>query len=88
MGPMSQHSARGTTWKAQRTRVLDRDGWNCTACTKALVGTDATVDHIEPIALDPDRVYRDDELTSLCRRCNAVKGDRTEVRLDYRAPDW
>ena len=85
---MSKHSARGTAWKAQRKRVLDRDGWTCTFCTAHLEGDDATVDHVEPIALDPTRTYRDDDLVAACRTCNGRKQDRTLVRLDYRSPDW
>ena len=85
---MSQHSADGKAWDAQRKRVLDRDGWCCRYCTKVLVGDDATVDHIEPIALTPGRVYRDDELCAACRSCNSRKKDQRLVRLDYRSPVW
>ena len=85
---MSKHSARGAAWEAQRKRVLDRDGWVCTSCGKALEGADATVDHIEPIADDPDRIYEDHELASMCRRCNGIKQDRVLVRLAWFNPRW
>lgn len=85
---MSRHSARGSTWDAQRLRVLDRDAWTCTACGKHLEGADATVDHVEPISLDPGKTYRDDELTSMCRRCNGIKSDRIKVRMNYYSPRW
>lgn len=85
---MSKHSATGARWNVQRKRVLDRDGWRCCYCGTSLEGTDATVDHVEPISLDPGRTYRDDELISCCRRCNAVKGDRQLVRLEFANPSW
>lgn len=85
---MAKHSARGAAWDAQRKRVLDRDGWTCQRCAKPLAGADATVDHIEPIVLDPGREYRDDELQALCRRCNGVKSDRTAERTPWLNPAW
>lgn len=85
---MSRHSAAGHAWRTQRKRVLDRDGWACTACGKDLHGSDATVDHVEAIALNPGRTYLDHELVAMCRRCNSRKGARTMVRLDYRNPRW
>lgn len=80
---MSRHSASGARWKAQRLRVLNRDGWTCGYCGKQLVGDDATVDHVEPIALDPGRTYADHELIACCRSCNAAKGARPLVRMPY-----
>lgn len=85
---MSKHSARGTRWQAQRRRVLDRDGWTCCYCGRHLEGLDATVDHIEPIALDPGRTYADTELVSACRRCNGTKADKQLVRLEYANATW
>lgn len=85
---MSKASAKGSAWEAQRKRVLDRDGWRCAYCGVGVEGWTATVDHIEPISLDADRKYRDDELVSCCRRCNAIKSDKTLRRLDYAAPRW
>lgn len=85
---MAKHSARGTTWAAQRQRVLDRDTWTCTYCHKHLEGTDATVDHIQPISLNPDTNYRDDELTAACRSCNGKKQDKPLIRIAYFNPRW
>lgn len=85
---MSRHSAHGTAWNAQRQRILDRDGWRCVYCHTDIGGDNATVDHVTPIALNPDTTYTDDELVSACRTCNSRKGDRATYRVDYRNPRW
>ena len=86
---MSKVSARGQAWQAQRQRVLARDGYCCQYCGKRdLQGRDATVDHVEPISLDPTKVYRDDELVTACLRCNGRKQDKELVRTDYLSADW
>lgn len=79
---------QGPGWQAQRIRVLDRDGWICTACGKALDGADATVDHIDPQALNRGRDYTDDELAAMCRSCNSRKQDRVLVRMAWFNPRW
>lgn len=85
---MSKYSASGAAWQAQRLRVLNRDGWVCSACGKALEGADATVDHILPVALNPDHDYTDDELVSMCRRDNGLKADKVNARLAWFNPRW
>ncbi len=90
---MSRHSATGKTWQAQRRRVLDRDGWVCTYCGTDLVESatapnSATVDHIAPIAHNPDHVYADGELVAACRRCNGRRQDAPLRRLDYANRTW
>lgn len=91
---MSKHSASGAAWQAQRLRVLNRDGWQCSLCGVDLdpinsnAPTGATVDHVEPIAHADSRTYRDDELVSACRKCNSTKQDRALVRLDWHNPRW
>lgn len=85
---MSKHSASGPEWQAQRLRVLARDGWQCAYCGKPLEGSDATVDHINPIAQSEKREYSDSELISACRKCNSLKSDRVMVRTYYRSPRW
>lgn len=85
---MSDHSAHGRSWDAQRLRVLQRDSYLCYYCRKDLIGDDATVDHVMPIKLDPKKPYRDDELVAACRSCNSSKRDSVLVRLDFRSPDW
>ena len=59
-------------WKKQRLRVLSRDGYTCTYC-----GDVATeVDHIIPRKVGGSHDM--DNLTSACRRCNLLKGARSE----------
>lgn len=81
-------SKYGSKWPAQRLRVLERDGWQCHYCHKPLDGEDATVDHLEPVSLNPGKDYRDDELVSCCRSCNSQKGARVNARVEYRNPEW
>lgn len=85
---MSKYSASGAAWQAQRLRVLNRDGWVCVYCGKALEGRDAHVDHISPISLSPDHDYTDDDLTSSCARCNTTKGAQVLTRLPYWNERW
>ena len=85
---MSRFSAHGAAWEAQRQRVLDRDAWVCVHCGRALEGADATVDHVTPVALQPAHEYADHELLSLCRSCNASKGDRVMPRIAWFNPRW
>lgn len=86
---MSRQSARGAEWDAQRLRVLERDGWVCTACGAWLerdhpqAQHDATVDHIEPVARNVGKVYADTELVAMCRRCNGTKSDRPLIRVTW-----
>lgn len=85
---MSTNSIRGKAWEAQRQRVLQRDNWTCTSCGKHLEGSDATVDHVDPVVLNPGKKYRDDELVAMCRKCNGTKSDKVKVRLNYASPRW
>lgn len=85
---MSKYSATGPAWRSQRLRVLERDGWVCAYCGKALVGDDATVDHIDAIVNDPDHLYLDHELVACCRTCNGRKQDKPLIRTEYRSPRW
>jgi 5-methylcytosine-specific restriction endonuclease McrA len=84
---MSVHSARGPEWERARLATLNRDGWICVACGKDLEGDDATVDHIEPVVAGGDK-YDLNNLISLCRRDNSIKGDRIEVRTNYVNSRW
>lgn len=65
-------------WKKQRLRVLARDGYTCTYC-----GDVATeVDHIIPRKVGGSHDM--DNLTSACRRCNLLKGARSEGLFLFR----
>ena len=83
---MSKHSATGSDWQKTRERILIRDGWQCSACGKYLKDADATVDHITPRSKGGSD--EDWNLISLCRRDNAIKGDRALVRMNYVNREW
>lgn len=91
---MSRASAKGAAYDAQRLRVLDRDGWVCTSCGNWLAldhpapHHDATADHADPIADNPNKIYRDDELSAMCRSCNSSKGARKTVRVNWVNPKY
>lgn len=88
-------------WKAQRDRVIARDG----ACIDCGTTEDLTADHLEAVKVRRARLeaetgrewttaevaktYTDDELVTRCRSHNSSKGAKQgPVRLDYRAPGW
>lgn len=83
---MSQHSSRGPEWDALRLRVLNRDGWICAYCGKALEGSDATADHVIP----KDAGGEDDEanLVAACRSCNGTKTNKVLVRMPWFNTAW
>jgi 5-methylcytosine-specific restriction endonuclease McrA len=61
-------------WRELRKRILARDGGVCTYC-----GQDAdTVDHILPVKNHPELAMNPENLRSACRRCNSMKGSRSE----------
>ncbi|MCU1508398.1 MAG: endonuclease [Glaciihabitans sp.] len=83
---MSAHSSRGTAWHRLRLAVLERDGWVCTYCNKALEGDDATADHITPrVAGGRDETTN---LVAACRSCNAAKQDKVMARVNWVNTIW
>lgn len=58
-------------WRVIRQRILIRDGYTCQLC--GAEGADS-VDHIVPRRLGG--TDHDDNLQTLCRRCNSSKGGR------------
>lgn len=58
-------------WHDVRTRVLNRDGWECRACGAEL-GAQAQVDHIVPVT-DGGPMWDRNNLQSLCAECHVSK---------------
>lgn len=89
---MSQHSSKGAAWNRLRLVILERDNWVCQHCGNELrekdpdAAHDATVDHVIPKAAGG----RDEQanLIASCRRCNGIKSDRVQVRVDWFNRDW
>ena len=63
----------GGRWRAIRRRVLNRDGWRCTACGAA---GRMEVDHVQPLNRGGD----DDlaNLRALCRTCHIKRHSPAE----------
>jgi len=62
-------------WRKIRLQILDRDNWRCHYCGKNVTGSDATVDHLQPLSkfgatTDPSL------LVTACRSCNSRKKDK------------
>jgi 5-methylcytosine-specific restriction endonuclease McrA len=73
----SEHSrAYDHAWRKLRLRILDRDHWTCYLCAKKLIGFDATVDHLIPLAIAPDLRLEPANLAACCRKCNSTKANR------------
>lgn len=83
---MSKQSRRGPEWEATRLRILNRDGWICGYCGKALEGQDATVDHIIPI--DAGGTDDDHNLIAACRSDNGRKSNKVVIRTTWLNPRW
>jgi 5-methylcytosine-specific restriction endonuclease McrA len=83
---MSAGSSRGAAWNALRLQVLDRDGWVCSYCARAIEGYDATVDHI--LAVNNGGTDDLGNLTSACRSCNGSKSDREIRRVAGFNSNW
>ena len=62
---------RGDAWMATRRQVQQRDKFTCAAC--GAVRADHEVDHRVP--LEQGGTNDPENLQSLCRDCNAYKGD-------------
>lgn len=73
-------------WRKLRLLVLERDGWACTSCGKAVEGSDATVDHVIPYTGAESNALSN--LVTLCRPCNSTKGARAVFRLTWINKRW
>jgi len=77
-----------TTWRELSKRILEEHPF-CARCqlhTDARRFTPATVtDHIIPVRVDPERVYDETNLQTLCVRCHGHKTgwERRGVAFDY-----
>lgn len=63
--------------KAQRLRIFARDGHKCVECNST---RQLQIDHIKPISKGGSS--DDDNLRSLCRKCNESKGNREQVVIE------
>ena len=83
---MSKQSSRGSEWEAIRLRILNRDGWLCAYCGKALEGKDATVDHIVP--KDAGGTDEDHNLVACCLTDNGRKTNKVMIRMPWFNIKW
>ena len=59
-------------WAKLRLVILNRDSYTCAYC-----GLEANeVDHVVPLAVNPDLAFDMDNLVACCRTCNNKKGGR------------
>ena len=70
-----RHSELGTQrWKNLRKRIIDRDV-SCVVCGAV---DELQVDHIVPRSKSTEEdVYNPENLQTMCKRCNLVKGAKT-----------
>ena len=85
MTPSARPDLHTARWRAQRLRIIARDGNACTACGST---ENLTADHLHPVGAGGAAEVDDSELITLCNQCNGRKSDQVKVRLDYRAPGW
>lgn len=77
---MSQHSSRGASWEALRTRVLERDEYICAYCQ----GMATTADHV--LAKSQGGTDTMENLVASCLPCNARKGAKRLLRNTWLNP--
>lgn len=71
----------GAEWRRMRLWILLRDCYRCGECKKVVSGTNAHVDHIEPLT-EQDRgqyshwKYQPSNLQTLCRACHNAKTNK------------
>lgn len=68
---------RGKVSNKMRFSIYERDGYRCKRCGKKQEMNDLEIDHIFPISKGGKSTY--DNLQTLCRRCNKLKGNS----IDY-----
>ena len=71
-------NARGydAKWRKLREFILIRDSWVCYYCQAKLDSTNASVDHVIPLAKDKSLSHDPSNLVACCRRCNSKKIDK------------
>ena len=74
----------GGPWKAEKALATSQNvhGGSCFYCGTSLAKAEATIDHVEPIALGGTRAIQN--LVLSCKPCNARKGHQV---LDFHNPD-
>ena len=75
-------SNRAAHWKKIRARILERDGWRCTTCSKAGA---MEVHHVRHVRHGGDD--SDDNLVSLCAACHLEvhRRPQTDAQREWRA---
>ena len=71
-------------WARVRLKVLDRDGWKCTTCSKS---GRLEVDHRVSMD-DGGDIYAMDNLQTLCRSCHILKHSGTVRKKTSEVQDW
>ena len=72
--PKSKDPRDSRAWRALRKTILARDGYTCGYCGQIA----DTVDHILSIKDHPDQAMSPENLLSACKRCNSMKGSRSQ----------
>ncbi|MBD5279113.1 MAG: HNH endonuclease [Bacteroides sp.] len=72
-----------TTRRRFRHVVLERDGYTCQHCGRALDMSTLSIHHIKPCATHPELIYDADNCISLCKCCH-VKLHRAQSLAEER----
>jgi CRISPR/Cas system Type II protein with McrA/HNH and RuvC-like nuclease domain len=67
-----------------RTRVFERDNYQCHYCNKQLTRFTASLDHIQPVSEGGDNSF--DNLVTACLHCNSRRGSRPVMEM-YADPE-
>lgn len=79
-------NANSPTWKAQRSRVLQRDGYECQMRLPGCTGRATQVDHLA--AWLPGQDVQDASLQAACAHCNSSAGSPEKRNPPVERPAW
>jgi 5-methylcytosine-specific restriction endonuclease McrA len=71
-------------YKPNRRNIFLRDNYSCSYCDRQLNAEELSIDHILPKSRGGKETW--ENLTTACKSCNCLKGDRTPEEAGMKHP--